>query len=280
VSSPWEHAGLRVGFETGPEGMSWVQWRQQAIAPLGAARSDSWIAFQLAERLGLGNSFFGGSLEDGWRHVLEPSGVTLEDLQARPGGMRVPVAQQHRKYAGNEMAAPGFNTPSRRVEIYAQSFLDHGQDPLPRYVEPAVGPVSRPDLAARYPLVLTSAKTTTFCHSQHRGVASLRRLQRDPEVQLHPDAAAARGIANRDWVRIETPNGAARARARFNAKLDPGVVCAQHGWWQACEELGLDGYAPDGPDTANYNAMISDAAHDPISGSVPLRSYLCEVRAG
>ena len=30
----------------------------------------------------------------------------------------------------------------------------------------------------------------------------------DPEVELHPTAAAERGIAAGDWVRIETPEGA------------------------------------------------------------------------
>jgi hypothetical protein len=44
------------------------------------------------------------------------------------------------------------------VEIYSTQFLEHDYAPLPGYVEPAVSPVSRADLAARYPLVLTSAK--------------------------------------------------------------------------------------------------------------------------
>ena len=55
------------------------------------------------------------------------------------------------------------------------------------------------------------------------------------EVELHPETAAARGIAAGDWVAIETPEGSVRARARFNAGLDPRVVCGQHGWWQALQ---------------------------------------------
>jgi anaerobic selenocysteine-containing dehydrogenase len=57
----------------------------------------------------------------------------------------------------------------------------------------------------------------------------LRRLARDPEVELHPDTAHARGIKAHDWVKIETPAGSVRARAKLNPDLDRAVVCGQHG---------------------------------------------------
>jgi hypothetical protein len=71
-----------------------------------------------------------------------------------------------------------------------------------------------------------------------------------------------------------------RARARLNPSLAADVVCAQFGWWQPCEPLGLEGYPAEGPARANYNALIDPDAADPISGTVALRSYLCEVRRG
>ena len=42
--------------------------------------------------------------------------------------------------------------------------------------------------------------------------------------------------------------------------------------------LDLPGYDPFGPDGANINVLIGNDHIDPISGSVPHRSYLCEVR--
>ncbi len=138
--------------------------------------------------------------------------------------------------------------------------------------------MSRPDLALRYPLVLTSAKWVQFCHSQHRGLPRLRAQVPDPLVEMNPAAAAALGIAPDDWVIVETPKAAMRARARFNASLAPDVVCAQFGWWQACDRLGLPGYAVEGPASANYNGAIGTETADPISGTIPLRSYLCRVR--
>src|SRR4029453_18590102 len=95
---------------------------------------------------------------------------------------------------------------------------------------------------------------------------------------LHPSAAQARGIAADDWVMIETPRATMRARARLVSSLAPDVVGRQFGWWQAGEPLGLPGYAVEGPGAANYNALIDTEVTDPLSGTVPLRSALCEVR--
>jgi len=172
----------------------------------------------------------------------------------------------------------GFATPSRKVELYSETFLDHGYAPLPDFEEPRIGPIARPDLAARFPLVLTNAKPTVFCQSQHRALPSLRRHALHPEVQLHPDAARARMIANGDWVSIETPDGSVRARARLNEDLDPRVVIGEHGWWQPCAEIGAPGYDPFGPDGANLNMIIGRAALDPVSGTPSVRAYLCEIR--
>src|SRR4029077_8226200 len=131
--------------------------------------------------------------------------------------------------------------------------------------EPAIGPVARPDLAADFPLILTSAKPTLFCQSQHRVLPSLRKRARDPEVELHPAAAQARGVTNGHWVAIETPEGRVRARARLNDSLDPRVVVGEHGYWEASAELGLPGYNPFGPTGANLNLLIGSTVRDPVS---------------
>ena len=209
-----------------------------------------------------------------------PTGVTLEQLRAAPGGVRVPLQTRHAKHAEPDANGTprGFATPSRKIELYSQTFLDHGYAPLPDFEEPQIGPVARPDLAARFPLILTSAKPTLFCQSQHRALPSLRKRALHPEVELHPAAAQARGVANGDWVAIETPEGSVRARARLNDSLDPRVVVGEHGWWQACAEIGAPGYDPFGPDGANFNLLIGTAALDPVSGTASHRSYLCEIR--
>lgn len=277
VATFLESEALRVGFEVSPEAQSLVQLRPRAVEPLGEARSDTRIVFDLAQRLGLGAHFWGGDVEAAYRHVLGPSGVNLEELRRQPAGVRVPLDVRHRKYAEPAGVPAGFDTPTRLVEVYSGTFLEHGYPPLPEYAEPLVGPVTRPDLARRYPLVLTCAKLPQYLHSQGRALPALRRRVPDPEVELHPSAAAERGVGEGDWVAITTPHGQARARARLNASLDPNVACGQHGWWQACPDLGAPAYDPDGPDSASFNVLIGNEAFDPISGSVPHRSYLCQI---
>jgi anaerobic selenocysteine-containing dehydrogenase len=278
VTSAFEAEGLKIGFEINEAAQSLVQLRTPLVAPRGEARSDLQIIFALATRLGLGGQFWNGDLDAAFRHQLAPSGVTLEQLRAEPGGVRVPLATRYRKYAELDGDAPrGFRTPSGKVELYSEVLADHGYPPLPEFEEPRTSPRSRPELAERFPLILTCAKSLWFCETQHRNLAALRRRVPDPQVELHPDTARSRGIAAGDWVRLETPHGGIRVRARFNASLDPQVVCGQHGWWQACAELGLPGYPPFGPGSANLNLVLRQQPSDPISGSSPLRASVCDI---
>jgi anaerobic selenocysteine-containing dehydrogenase len=128
-----------------------------------------------------------------------------------------------------------------------------------------------------FPLVLTSAKVVHYCHGQHRHVPSLRRRSPDPEVSMHPDAAAEREIGEGDWVEIRTQSGRARMRVKFDHSLDRRVVSAQYGWWQGNEELGLPAFDALADAGANYNRLVSDEHADPISGSIGLRSSACEI---
>ena len=279
TTSPFESEALKIGFEISEAACSLIQLRKKLVEPRGEARSDIQIIFDLACRLGFGQVFWDGDIDAAYRHQLAPSGVTLETLRENPAGVRVPLQTRYQKYAERTDNVPrGFDTPSRKVEFYSETFLKQGYPPLPDYEEPLVGPHSRPDLASRYPLILTCAKDSLYCESQHRGLPSLRRRALDPQVDLHPAAAAAREIGPGDWVIIETPKGRVRARARINEALDPQVVCGQHGWWQACPEIGAPGFEPFGPDSANFNLLIGHDDVDPVSGSVPLRAYICEIK--
>jgi anaerobic selenocysteine-containing dehydrogenase len=273
VATPFESEALKIGFDYSQDAQSLVQLRRPLVAARGEARSDLRIVFDLANRLGLGELFWDGDVDAAFRHQLEPSGITLEELRAHPEGVRVPLTTRHRKYAGT-----GFATPSGKVELYSPTLAAHGYDPLPAFVEPAISPRSRPDLAERFPLVLSCAKSLFFCETQHRQVAALRKSAPDPVVELHPRAAESRGIGAGDWVSLETPLGSVRARAKLNASLDPDVVFGQHGWWQACEELGLPGYPAYGTGSANLNLVLPQTPSDPISGSAPMRAGVCEIR--
>ncbi len=274
-----EMANLTASFEHRPQGRAHLQYRPAAIPPLAERRSDTWIIFELAKRLGLGDHFWNGDIEAGYAYELAPTGITLDKLKASSGGITVPATVRYRKYAEkNEKGeARGFATPSKKVELYSHTFAAHGFPPLPEYVEPAVSPFSRPELAAEYPLVLTNAKFNTFIHSQLRALPSLRKISPEPVAEIHPETAARYGIKQGNWMMIETPKGAIRVKAKTTDRILPGVVCCQHGWWQSCSELKLPGYNAFSTYGANPALLIGTDLADPISGSLPHRSYLCRI---
>ena len=77
----------------------------------------------------------------------------------------------------------------------------------------------------------------------------------DLYCQLHPEKAARLGIANGDWMWIETRRGRMRQRAKVTKGIDPRVISAQHGWWFPDEP------APDyGVWKSNVNLLTEQAA--------------------
>jgi anaerobic selenocysteine-containing dehydrogenase len=275
-----EMGNLTTDFKHRPQGKLHVQYRPPVVAPLAERRSDTWIVFELAKRLGFGRDFWDGDVEAAYAHELATTGLSLNQVKASAGGITLSAAPRYRKYsARTEQDAPrGFNTPDKRVELYSHSFAAHGFPPLPEYQEPLVSPVSRPDIAADYPLVLTNAKFTTYIHSQLRGLSSLRKASPEPTADIHPDTAKPYGIKDKQWMIVESPRGSIRAKARVTDAITPGVVCCQHGWWQDCKDLKLSGYDAYGKASANPGLLIGSDLADPISGSLPHRSYLCRVR--
>lgn len=274
-----EMANVSNDFKHRQQGRVHVQYRPAVIEPLAERRSDSWIIFELAKRLGLGEKFWQGDIDAAYEYELAPTGISLEQLKASPGGVTVAVAPRYQKFSKADASGKprGFNTPDKKVAIYSHVFAKHGYAPLPEYIEPMISPISRPEVASEYPLVLTNAKFTTFIHSQLRGLPSLRKASPDPTADIHPDTAARYEIADKKWMIIESPRGSMRAKARVTDAIAPGVVCCQHGWWQECKELELPGYDSYGDASANPSLLIGSDLADPISGSLPHRSFLCRV---
>ncbi|WP_449277142.1 molybdopterin-dependent oxidoreductase [Leucobacter sp. GX24907] len=274
VNTSWEREGLRAGFEITQKAQGHVQLRQRMIPPRGESRSDLEIVFELANRLGFGDEFFDGSIEAAWNHVIEPLGITVEDLRERPKGVTFDLETKYEKYRqrSQDGRIRGFDTPTRRVEIYSEQFQEHGYDPLPQYKEPADTPDND------YPYVLTSGKLSKFRHTQDRGISSLRRKIPEPVVLMHPDAAEASRVRDGDWVVVSTPTAKVRLKAKLDAALHPGVVSSSFGWWQGAADLGLESYDPFADEGSSYNRIIAGEAADPISGSLPLKSSKCAVR--
>ena len=275
-----EMSAITSAFEHRQLGKIHMQYRAAVVEPLHERRSDTWILFELAKRMGMSEQFFNGDIEAAYAYELAPTGITLEQLKNAPGGISRPVAPSFEKHATvkKDRTPRGFDTSSKRVELYCHKFAAAGYPAFPEYLEPAMSPVSRPDIADDFPLVLTNAKNTTFVHSQHRSVTSLRKSLPEPSADVHPETALRYGVKHKEWMTVETPCGAIKVKARLTTNIVPGAVCVQHGWWQGCNELELPGYNAYEKTGANAAMLIGADLADPISGSLPHRSYLCRVR--
>jgi anaerobic selenocysteine-containing dehydrogenase len=279
ASTCWEREGLMPSFATAEETSTWAQLKPAVVKAQHESRADLAIIFDLAQRLGLSEKFFGGDIDSAYNYHLGPSGLTVEQLRANRIGRRAAVITRYRKYRETEAKQPsGFQTPTRKIEIYSTKFAKAGYAPLPGMPEPREGSVSSRETSAEYPLLLTSFRLMQFCDQQHRNIPRLRRQAPEPLLEINPATAASLNIQNDDWIRLETPMLGIRLKAKLNASLHPNVVATQYGWWQDCKELGLPGFDSFRAQGANVNLIISNDASDPVSGAVPHRSQPCRVR--
>lgn len=280
ASTFYEASHLRLGFPNLFSSRKRIQYRPRVIPPLFEARSDMETLFDLASRLGLGDQFWNGNVDEAFNSQLKPLGLDIEKLKGTPGGISIDLTLEHKKYNRTDPktgAPKGFKTDSRKIEIFSQRFKDYGYDPLPLYQEPLVSPVSQRGLPEKYPLILTCSKLLQFCHGQHRSIPSLRSTVPHPFVEIHPETARTLKVMEGEWVYVESPEGKVRVKAKLTEGIAPNTVCVQHGWWQSCPELHLPGYDPYSSEGANANLLYSTRYIDNISGSVSYKSYLCKV---
>jgi anaerobic selenocysteine-containing dehydrogenase len=252
---------------------SWIMARNKVIEPFGDYKSDYEFWINLGVKMGYGKDFWNGSLAECMNDQLKPMGLTMEGLREKPTGIVFPSSpMEYEKYpkifgrpSTRFSKAPYL--PQGKVAIYNTTFEENGYEPLPVWVEPPESPTGTPDLLKKYPLTLSDFHTSKVYNAGWlRNVPYLREVLPYPTLQMHPDAAAPRGIKEGDWVIVESPHGNMKIKAQVNPGIRPDTVMALHGWWQGCEELQLPGF-PLLEGGANSNSMYSvddKKAFDPL----------------
>jgi anaerobic selenocysteine-containing dehydrogenase len=238
---------------------------QQKVAQIGECRSDYEILAALARRLGLGEYFWENE-KMCFDDILKPVGLTFEKF----GNVGALVGKKE----FHKHERDGFPTPSKKVELYSQRLKDWGFDPLPTHREIPETPLSAPELAKEYPLVLTSWKIEEFRHSGDRQIESLRKRHPEPVVWIHPDTATKLSIAGGDRVYIETKRGRIQQKAMVTTDIDQRVVGVDYAWWFPEKGAkGMYGWAE-----ANLNILTDDAPPWGAEMGTPnLRGILCKV---
>lgn len=233
-----------------PYGHLSLMFNEPAIAPLGEARPNSEVFRRLAQAMGYDDPALQESDEQLIRAVLDVrhpwmEGVTFERLRAE-GYVRLNLPTPFAPFAEG-----GFFTPSGKCEFYSESLARKGCDPLPAYVPPRENARSNQALAARYPLALISPPAHNFLNSTFVNQDSLRRVEKEPVVVLHPADAALRGVTDGCFVRVFNDRGAFCVRAQVSERIRTGVAYAPGIWWAK--------FSPDG---RNVNAVTGQALTD------------------
>ncbi|MDH4188795.1 MAG: molybdopterin-dependent oxidoreductase [Betaproteobacteria bacterium] len=239
---------------------------QQKVVQVGECKSDEEMFVALARRMKLAVGT--EDVKEVLNAQLARGGLGFDfDALAQRGFAEAP--RQYRRYEKT-----GFKTPTGKIELYSTRFEKMGYAPLPSYEEPPESPYAAPEVAKDYPLVLTTGgRIPYYFNSEHRQIANLRRAYREPRAEIHPDTAARHGIAQGDWMWIETRRGRIRQKAKLTDGIDPRVVNAEHGWWFPDEpgpEYGIW--------KSNANVLTdSGPPYDPQMGTYQLRGLLCRV---
>ena len=202
---------------------------KKAREPVGEARDDYAIFAELAARLGHGEPTPRAATSMAWlRHLYELSrvksaeaGVAIRRSTSSGEGMAEAEAES-REPVMLRPSAPiprehPLKTPSGRIEIFSERIASFGYDDCPghpAWLEPAEWLGAQ--AAERYPLHLMSNQPAAKLHSQldHGAVSQATKIKGREPIAMHPDDAAARGIADGDLVRVFNDRGACLAAAR------------------------------------------------------------------
>jgi formate dehydrogenase (coenzyme F420) alpha subunit len=210
---------------------------------------------EIATRMGHSDFFPWNTEEEAISFRVQSMNLTFEDLRQMPAGYT------YHQWTEKKYEKEHFKTASGKVEIYSAELKRYGYEPLPAYTEPAESPVSTPDIARLYPLVLTTgARRIEYLHSQFRNVPSLLLRAPEPYVEINPLTAADLQVEDDEMVAIETLRGRIEVKARHTTAILPGVISIPHGW-----------------NERNANVLTDDENLDPVTGFPAVRCLLARI---
>jgi anaerobic selenocysteine-containing dehydrogenase len=225
-----------------------LQDREAVVPPAGEARANHDVFAELCRRTGI---------------AQEGDPETAEELAAAIYASS-PHGKASRAAAGDTgVALPtSGRAPVQFVDVFPRT-ADGKVDLVPEALdrEAPLGLYGFQPEPEGGPLVLISPST------DKRVSSTLGQLHRESApVEIHPQDAGARGIADGDRVRVWNALGEVRCRARVSSDVRPGVVSLVKGLWSHNTENG-----------ATSNALCPDSLAD-LGGGACFNDARVEVR--
>jgi thiosulfate reductase / polysulfide reductase chain A len=236
--------------------VGWVSLRQPVVPPPHDQKPGWWIAKQMADKLGIGESMPFKDMEEYLRYRVEKSGLSWDELK-REGV----IIGQPKPIFVEDGAELSFDTPSGKVEFWSQQLADKGFDPVPKYRPPNAGP------DGYFRLITGRAPVHTFSRTQNN--ALLHDLMSTNEVWVNTDTAARLGVKNGQYVKLKNQDGVVSNRIRVKAtqRIRPDAVYMVYGFGHTRREQRL-AYGQ-GADAAQ---LLTKYETDPLMGGTSLHS--------
>ncbi|MGC4018138.1 MAG: molybdopterin-dependent oxidoreductase [Muricomes sp.] len=231
----------------------------RAIEPVGESKNDIEIIMEVLKRMGLQDEVLELGYEGYMRYILEPSGLSLDELKKSPSGLPgknlIPASFQNYK-------EQGFCTQSGKIELKSLILEkykgEYGYEGLPVYRD------YREDTGIdreKYPLVLnTGSRKPQYFHARVNRLSWLSGLEKAALLEIHPEDAGMLKIQDGQAVKVISPVGEVKGIASYNISGKRGTVFMYHG--------NAKGEA---------NELIDKDYLDPISGFPGYKGYFCRV---
>nr|WP_136608145.1 molybdopterin oxidoreductase family protein [Paenibacillus dokdonensis] len=209
----------------------YIQLQEPVIERVGESKGNVELFAMLGRAMGLDDKAFSESPEEMIAGALDYpanpylNGVTLEALKEKRF-VKLDMSPQ-------ETYLERLSTPSGKIELYSAAMQEAGMPALPEYVPLHEGydGVSRPGKDDLYPLMFISPPNHNFLNSTFANVEKHQRLEKEPQLQIHPEDASERGISDGDPVVIYNQRGQLEIKAMVTDKMLPGTVISQGLWW-------------------------------------------------
>lgn len=207
-----------------------LQLVQPVIEPVGEARANVEVFSELAERLGVGVA---EEETDTLMRIVGRFPESLGDQLLQSGSATPPHGGTPIQFVDVFPL-----TPDRKADLYPASLAAQATHGLYVYQEdPAT---------ERYPLALISPSSEKTVSST---LGELR--QRAAVLQMHPDDARSRGIAQDDPVRVFNDLGEVQCPVALNPDIRPGTISLPKGLWRKSTYNG-----------STSNALVPDSFTD------------------
>ena len=213
-----------------------LAYNEQAIAPLGEAKSNWDVMRLLAREMGFADPWLQQSAEE----VIEEiwAATAADNAAIRNLSLQALKESGHlaMEIENDVPFADGiFPTPSGKVELYSSLMADQGLDPLPGWTDKKDDGYRGGSAERRFPegeaLSLISSAAHHFVTSSLANQAGLLSREGAPFVEIHPQDAATRGISQGDVVVVENGRGWCELSAVITDAVRPGVLASPKGRW-------------------------------------------------